>query len=130
MTLRNEDHYAANIELATVLEQLADSAGAAAALDRAMYISPYDAAQHVRLATLFARTGNKSGAVRERQAVVALAPVDRAEALYQLALAYYENGDTQAARREVLRALEDAPNFEKAQDLLLRLQRANRSGGN
>ena len=99
MTLRNEDHIGANIELANVLEQLGDSAGAAAALDRAMYISPYDPAQHVRLATLFARTGNKRGAVRERQAVVALNPVDRAEALYQLALAYYEAGDGQAARR-------------------------------
>jgi tetratricopeptide (TPR) repeat protein len=128
MTLRNEDHIGANVELANVLEQLGDSAGAASALDRAMYISPYDAALHVRLANLFARTGNKRGAVRERQAVVALNPVDRAEALYQLALAYYEAGDGQAARREVLRALEDAPNFEKAQELLLRLQRANRSG--
>jgi Tfp pilus assembly protein PilF len=61
--------------------------------------------------------------------VVALNPVDRAEALYQLALAYYEAGDGSSARREVLRALEDAPNFEKAQELLLRLQRGNRSGG-
>jgi cellulose synthase operon protein C len=129
MTLRNEDHYAANIELSNVLEQLGDSAGAAAALDRAMYISPYDPAQHLRLAALYAHTGNKRGAVRERQAVVALNPVDRAEALYQLALAYYEAGDGQSARREVLRALEDAPNFEKAQELLLRLQRGNRSGG-
>ena len=129
MTLRNEDHYGANIELSSVLEQLGDSAGAAAALDRAMYISPYDPAQHARLAALFARTGNKRGAVRERQAIVALNPVDRAEALYQLALAYYEAGDGTSARREVLRALEDAPNFEKAQELLLRLQRGNRSGG-
>jgi tetratricopeptide (TPR) repeat protein len=128
MTLRNEDHYGANIELSNVLEQLGDSAGAAAALDRAMYISPYDPAQHVRLAALYAHTGNKRGAVRERQAVVALNPVDRAEALYQLALAYYEAGDGQSARREVLRALEDAPNFEKAQELLLRLQQGNRSG--
>ena len=61
--------------------------------------------------------------------VVALNPVDRAEALYQLALAHFEAGDAQAARREVLRALEDAPNFEKAQELLLRLQ-SNRPGGN
>ena len=129
LTARNEDNYAANVELSTVLEQLGDSAGAAAALERAMFISPYDAAQHVRLATLYARLGNKQRAVRERQAVVALHPVDRAEALYQLALAYYEAGDGQAARREVLKALEDAPNFEKAQELLLRLQRTNRTGG-
>jgi tetratricopeptide (TPR) repeat protein len=129
MTLRNEDHYAANIELSNVLEQLGDSAGAAAAIERAMYISPYEAPQHVRLATLYAKLGNKPKAVRERLAVVALNPVDRAEALYQLALAYYEAGDASSAKREVLKALEDAPNFEKAQDLLLRLQ-GNRSGGN
>jgi len=129
MTLRNEDHYAANAELAGMLEQLGDSVGAAAALERAMYISPYDAPQHVRLASLYGRLGDRRGAIRERSAVVALNPVDRAEALYQLALAYYQAGEAQAARREVLRALEDAPNFEKAQELLLRLQ-SGRSGGN
>ena len=104
------------------------TAGAAAALERAMFISPYDGALHVRLANHYGRLGDKTKAVRERQAVVALNPVDRAEALYQLALAYYQAGETQAARREVLRALEDAPNFERAQELLLRLQGANRSG--
>ena len=129
LTLRNEDDYRANLELAGMLEQLGDTAGAAAALDRAMYISPYEAPLHVRLASHYARLGDRAKVVRERAAVVALNPVDRAEALYQLALAYYEAGDASAARREVLRALEDAPNFEKAQELLLRLQRANRSGG-
>ena len=94
-----------------------------------MFISPYDGAQHVRLASFYAKLGDRSRAVRERAAVVALNPVDKAEALYQLALAYYQAGEPQAARREVLRALEDAPNFEKAQELLLRLQSANRSGG-
>jgi len=129
LTLRNEDDYRANVELAGMLEQLGDTAGAAAALDRAMYISPYEAPLHIRLASHYARLGDRAKAVRERAAVVALNPVDRAEALYQLALAYYEAGDALAARREVLRALEDAPNFEKAQELLLRLQRTNRSGG-
>jgi Tfp pilus assembly protein PilF len=51
--------------------------------------------------------------------VVALAPVDRAEALYQLALAWHELGDEKQARTSVLRALEDAPNFTPAQELLL-----------
>jgi Tfp pilus assembly protein PilF len=57
---------------------------------------------------------------------VALNPVDRAEALYQLALAYRDAGDTAGARREVLRALEQAPAFEKAQDLLLALRQGER----
>jgi Tfp pilus assembly protein PilF len=51
-----------------------------------------------------------------------LNPVDRAEALYQLAHAYSRAGDRAAARREVLRALEVAPSFEKAQELLLEVQ--------
>ena len=52
--------------------------------------------------------------------------MDRAEALYQLALAYVDAGDTTAARREVVRALEIAPNFQKAQELLLRLRAGGR----
>jgi tetratricopeptide (TPR) repeat protein len=123
LTAANENHYAAHLDLADVLQALGDDAGAAAILDRAMYISPYDPAMHTRLAALYSKTGNRPRAVRERRAVVALAPVDRAEALYQLALAYQEAGDATSARREVLHALEEAPNFEKAQTLLLALRR-------
>ena len=124
LTNANENHYQAHIELADALQTVGDDRGAAAILERAMYIYPYDAAVHTRLATLFAKTGNTAGAVRERRAVVALGPVDRAEALYQLALAHHEAGNPSAARSEVLRALEEAPNFEKAQGLLLTLRAA------
>jgi tetratricopeptide (TPR) repeat protein len=98
--------------------------GTAESLELAMYISPYDLNAHSRLAELYARSGNRAGAVRERQAIVALQPVDMAEARYQLALAHFEAGDTASARREVLRALENAPNFQKAQELLLKLTEA------
>jgi tetratricopeptide (TPR) repeat protein len=122
LTSIDESNYGANVELATLLESVGDSAGAAAALERAIWISPYDIAVHTRLASLYTRLGQLGKAVRERKAVVALNPVDRAEALYELALAYQRSGDTRLARREVLRALEAAPNFEKAQELLLSLQ--------
>ncbi|MFN2564038.1 MAG: tetratricopeptide repeat protein [Gemmatimonadaceae bacterium] len=122
LTLNDENHYDANVALADLLEQLGDTAGAAAALERTMYIHPYDPASHVRLARLYAALRDHKKAVRERKAVVALNPVDRAEALYQLALAYRDAGDVAAARKEVLRALEQAPSFEKAQDLLLALR--------
>ena len=125
LTSANENHYQAHMDLAEILQTLGDDAGAATILERSMYIHPYDAAAHTRLATLFAKIGNRAGAVRERRAVVALAPVDRAEARYQLALAYHEAGNTSAARSEVLRALEEAPNFEKAQALLLTLRGAS-----
>ncbi len=81
---------------------------------------------HERLADLSTRLGDDAAAIRERQAVLALDPVDRAEALYQLALAYYESGEWADARRAVLRALEEAPNFERAQDLLLEIHERGR----
>ena len=122
-TLLNESDYASNVALAEMLEQLGDRPGAAAALERAIWISPYDPAIHVRLAEHLAAIGDRKKAVRERRAVVALEPVDRAEARYQLARALVAAGDRAAARREVLLALEEAPSFEQAQTLLLELQR-------
>jgi tetratricopeptide (TPR) repeat protein len=76
---------------------------------------------HARLAEVYAASEEREKAVRERRAVVALQPVDRAEALYQLALALRDAGDRSEARTQVVRALEAAPAFERAQELLLEL---------
>ena len=122
LTRRNGGHYEAHLRLASLREQLGDHAGAADALERAIYVAPFDAAVHARLAALYSRLGERRKAVRERAAVVALAPVDLPDALYRLALAHSEAGDAAAARREVLRALEQAPNFAPAQELLLKLR--------
>ncbi|MDQ6831620.1 MAG: tetratricopeptide repeat protein [Gemmatimonadota bacterium] len=129
LTTRSETNYAANIMLDTLAERLGDTATAAGALERAIWISPFDVGTHVKLATLSAALGDHKRAVRERRAVVALDPTDKPEAYYQLALAYRAAGDAAAARREVLKALEAAPNFERAQDLLLALQGALKAGG-
>ena len=124
----NEANYAAQIALADVLQKLGDNKGAAAALAAAIYINPFELPVHQRLAELAKATGDARMAVRERRAVVALAPVDRPEALYQLAVAYREAGEMAAARHTVLRALEDAPNFEKAQTLLLTIHEERTRG--
>ncbi len=52
---------------------------------------------------------------------MALDPVDRVEALYLLALAHHRAGERDEARLVVLQALEMAPNYEDALDLLLEL---------
>jgi Flp pilus assembly protein TadD len=93
-----------------------------------LYVNPFEQAIHQRLAELARQAGDVQMAVRERQAVLALGPVDRPEALYQLAVAYREAGDSVAARHTVLRALEDAPNFEKAQELLLVIHQERAEG--
>lgn len=128
MTAINEDAYEANRTLADLLAARGDAAGASAALERAMYVFPHEVAAHAQLADLAARSGATRVRVRERRAVLALDPTDRVEALYQLALALADAGDRDAARREVLRALELAPNFEKAQELLLRLRSGAAAG--
>ncbi len=129
LTAINEEAYQSNVKLADLLEGQGDLRGAAAALDRTVWINPFDPAIHQRLATLAERIPDRTLVVRERRAILALDPVDRVDALYQLALAYSEAGDTASARREVLRALELAPNFEKAQQLLLKLQGTGGNGG-
>jgi cellulose synthase operon protein C len=118
----NESDYDAHIELASLLEELGDRAGAAEVLERAMYIYPYDPQVHLKMAELYTATGQATKVVRERRAVLALNPVNRADALYRLALALEAAGDRDEARRQVLRSLEIAPNFEDAQTLLLRLR--------
>jgi len=121
LTAINERSYAARMELAELREALSDTSGAAAALEQAVYIYPMGMGLHLRLAEMYAALGEWTGAIRERKAVLALNPVDRAEAQYQLALVYFDAGDMDNARRTVLRALEDAPNFQKAQELLLEI---------
>jgi tetratricopeptide (TPR) repeat protein len=128
LTALAESDYDANVAEAELREQDGDVRGAAEALERAIFIDPREVALHTRLAGLYARLGDHRKAVRERQAVLALAPADRADAYYQLALAWFEAGDLDQARRSVLRALEVAPSFEPAQQLLLRIRERRGSG--
>jgi tetratricopeptide (TPR) repeat protein len=119
--LHNETDYPAHLELARLRTASRDSAGAADALDRALYINPYDIAVHQQLAALYQGLGDKLKTVRERRAVVALAPADKSEAYYQLALAHHATGDDSSSRKALLRSLEEAPNYVRAQELLLEI---------
>ena len=127
MTSRDETAMEANRREAEVREKLGDLPGAIAALDRLLWIEPYNAGTHTRLADLAERTQDWPRLVLERRAVLALGPTDRLEARYQLARALLKAGDREGARREVLQVLEQAPGFEKAQALLLEL-RSGRGG--
>src|SRR5690606_36554348 len=121
----SEANYDALVMQADVLEELGRDQESATALEKAVQVWPYEMDLHLRLAELEARLGNHEAAVREREAIVALNPPDRAEALYRLAVAQRDAGDPASARRSVLRALEIAPNYESALELLLDV----RSGG-
>ena len=60
-------------------------------------------------------------ATREYEALLGLQPEDPASARYGLAIAARAEGDRDAARRQVLQALEFSPFYRPAQRLLLEL---------
>jgi tetratricopeptide (TPR) repeat protein len=119
----NESHVDGNIALGEIRAELGDTASAVEAFERAAWIFPYDMDLQVRLAETAEAAGNWPVAVDARVAVVALRPVDRAEALYRLANAHFRAGDSALARRRVLESLEIAPSFQEALNLLLEIRR-------
>jgi len=122
ITTRNGDAVDENLLLARLLEARGDSAGALTSYERATLIDPFDATVQAHLGDMAHARGAWSTAVRARRAVVALGPSDRADALYRVAQSLLGAGERVAARREVLRALDLAPTFEAAQDLLLTIR--------
>ncbi|HYV98170.1 MAG TPA: tetratricopeptide repeat protein, partial [Gemmatimonadaceae bacterium] len=72
ITTQNETAAEANVLEADLRLQLRDSVGALAALDRVIWMSPFDVSLHNRLADLAVGTRRFPIAVRERRAVMAL----------------------------------------------------------
>lgn len=117
-----EASYETRLERAELLAELDRPAEAADALAEAVLIWPYELDLHRELASRYAELGDYDAEVLERRAVVALDPTDRARAYYRLARAESRAGRPEDARRSVLRALEIAPNYEEALELLLELR--------
>jgi len=122
VTGRDETAFDANKLEAELRERRGDLTGAAAAVERLLWIWPYTAGDHEALAIIATKLGDHARAVRERRAIIALRPGDLMEARLELARALAAAGDTTAARRELLGILEEAPGYEGAQLLLLELR--------
>jgi cellulose synthase operon protein C len=109
--------------LAALEEELDQPKEAAATLDRINYIYPiHDESLHRHLGDLWFTQANYPGAIREYTAVVALNPLDKAGAQFNLAQAYYASGQRDKAEESVLAALEAAPGYRPAQKLLLEIE--------
>jgi tetratricopeptide (TPR) repeat protein len=112
-------------QLASLEEELGKPADAAATLDRLNYIYPVDDELHRHLGDLWFARNNFKGAIREYGAVVAMQPLDKASAQYNLARAYFAAGQKDMAEEHLLASLEAAPGFRPAQKLLLQLKDSN-----
>jgi len=122
------DNVEAARQLVTLLRQSNVSIGNAegAARLRPIYeriaaIDPFDAEAHATLGRLAMQRNEAEIAGREFRTVIALGPVDRAAAYTDLAESYFKAGKRAEAKKQTLAALEIAPTYERAQELLLKL---------
>ena len=107
--------------IARIRTALGERPAALAALQASFFISPFDYKLHTQAGELSVELKDYSQALTEFQVALALAPPNVAEANYNVASAFYALGRQPEAKRAVLRALEAAPRYEKAQELLLRI---------
>ena len=122
---RYRDRGGSNVEtlkkLAGLEQQAAKAPQAEKTLKDLNYLYPEDDEIHQRLGGLLFDSGDAAGAVREYQATLALNPSDAAASHYNLARALRAAHRTEEAKDQVLLALEAAPDYRPAQQLLLQL---------
>jgi cellulose synthase operon protein C len=117
------DNIEAPRQLATLLRQanVDDAAKLRPVYERIVAIDPFDAEAHAMLGRMAMQRNEPEVASREFKAVIALNPVDRAAAHTDLAESYFKSGKKAEAKKHTLAALEIAPAYERAQELLLKL---------
>jgi tetratricopeptide (TPR) repeat protein len=94
-----------------------------AVLQDVLMVAPLRAEVHSQLGDQLLAAGRAADAVVEYKALVAMAPQDMADAHYRLAKAYFAAGDKNGSRDQLLYALEIAPHYREAQQLLLEVVR-------
>ena len=118
------DHEYTGLEPARRLAALAEETDTAEykvlAYSRIAAIDPFDSGPHGVLGRLAVERGDYDDAIREFRVGLAAGPIDTVVAYTDLAEAYLLNRQTENAKREALLALELAPSYERAQELLLR----------
>jgi tetratricopeptide (TPR) repeat protein len=84
-------------------------------------IEPLDSTLHTKLGARYAATNNPRDSLREYKVLLALNTQDPAGANLGIARALNSLGDRAESRRHLLDALETAPHFRAAQDMLLEI---------
>jgi len=111
--------YNACLKLAQAAQLRDENSRAAYYLEKAIALNPYDQDVHRSLAAVAMQQSDYTTAIREYGVLLALDETDPALANTDLAEAFLLDGNTVQAKRYALAALEIAPMFERAQDILL-----------
>ncbi len=126
LTARSNTDIASARQLATLSDPARDRARLQLALKSVVAVDPFDSVAHSTLGRIDLEAKRLDDAIRMFRVALAAKPLDRAGAHADLAEALAENGQRDEAKKEALAALEIAPTFTRAQDLLLRLAQGSR----
>ncbi len=120
------ENLAAAVDLAALLKQdgVTDPAKLRPVYERIVALNPFDGEARASLGRVAMQRNDTEFAAREFRTVIALKPVDPAVAHTDLAESYFKAGKRDEAKRQTLAALEIAPTYARAQDLLLKLAEA------
>ncbi|MEO8682677.1 MAG: tetratricopeptide repeat protein [Vicinamibacterales bacterium] len=121
LTINDHQDIASGRKLLALLDVTKEPARVQAALRRVVAIDPFDAASHTTLGRLSLAAKSSDEAIRMFRVALAAGPVDRAGAHADLAESLVQAGQREEAKKEALAALELAPTYTRAQDLLLKL---------
>jgi tetratricopeptide (TPR) repeat protein len=111
----------AHLRLMELDEAARDWKGLARDARRLLAANPLIPAPHRQLALASERLGDRAEAISSSKALALIDSTDPAGAHYRLAKLLQEDGRAAEARREALKALEEAPRFLDAHRLLLEL---------
>jgi tetratricopeptide (TPR) repeat protein len=100
-----------------------ESEAALEVLQDVIWSDPFMEEVHLQLGDLYLETGNAPKALREYEVLLALDPIDKAQANLKLATAYRALGDGEHTMEYLMTALDLAPQYRPAQQLLLELTR-------
>ena len=121
LAARNGDAVPAYLRLMELDASANDWRGIATNARRMLAVNPLVPTPHRQLARAAEELGSRDEAIAEYRALSVLDENDPAETHFRLAKLLKQGGKTAEARREVLKALEDAPRFLDAHALLLEL---------
>ena len=124
------DHLAAHLEydardivsarqLAALAQEQGDDVRLRRAYELIVEIDPFDPTPHQALGRLAMMREDHTTAALEFEVSLAIGPLDRVATQIDLAESYLAAGRTDDAKREVIAALETAPSYERALELLL-----------
>ncbi|MCG3120259.1 MAG: Beta-barrel assembly-enhancing protease [bacterium] len=119
LTAKNGKSFDEAVRLSEWQLALGDTVAAARAVERALAIFPYRLELQSQYGRLLLARRQSQRAVQTFRTVLAMNPVDRADAYCWLAQAYLSWGQKLQAKKNALLALEIAPNFDRAQEILL-----------